>query len=1107
MIANKTHSVQINSLKERVKNHCKVNVPIIDCVLGVNSLESCKTLLDSGSSRSLISKQVCEQLLLSHNLKFKKINVTCTTANRSILKISKCVVLKIRIENFCWKFEFLVSDTLLVPVILGADFIRFSQLVLDMSKDEFYFRFNPNFKFKTLNNVNNPTTLGNIEDSSCEFRLNENQFTKREISRLQEVVNEFSDVLTTKLGQSRLGEYKINMTDLTPVKRSPYQLSPQKMEIMREKINKMLKENVIEHSNSSFSSPAFLVPKPNGDFRLVIDYRALNKKIAIDCNPLPDIHTSFHWFNQAKYFTVIDLNQGYYQMTLSKESRQYTAFNTPWGLYEHRRLPFGLAVGAAALSQMLDLILGDLKYKYVFSYLDDVIVYSENFEEHIAHITEVFSRLRKAGLTVNPNKLKLAEQKIPFLGHLVSYQGVSIDPERTRSIREFPPPSDGQGIARFIGMVGYYAKFIPEYAKIAAPLNELRKKNVKFYWSKECDVAFKKLKESIASPPVLRMANFNEEFILQTDASRNAIAAVLMQKADGILQPVSYASRKLSQAEQKYSIYELEGLAVVFGFEKFNLYLAHRKFILQTDNSALSWVLNHPKQVGKIARWILKIQDFKFDVEHIRGTQNIVADTLSRMYQTNKVEQKDKVNEAEMSSMLLSDFPVVFEDFLEKQKEDPELLVIINKLKENEDVFPYSLNKGMLVVKVRNLPDLKIVVPNDLKKLIFKYFHDTISGGHLGIFKTTEKIKQKFTWKGLNQDITRMVKQCLLCAKSKPAQQTNVGFLASKVASKPLERLYIDFVGKLPRTSRGNTMIFSVIDAFSKFCWLIPIREPNSNSVIRELKNIFTNFSIPEVIVSDNGSAFTSKAFRNFCFNLGIKHVTCTEYYARSNMVERLHRNLKSALISFNSEKQTKWDDTLVWLPLAFNTAKHESIGYVPYEIIFRHKPRTSLDNIWNLDELLPPQFNADSKDVWLKAKQNLLKAHQRSGERYNKNRHPIKFQIDDLVMLQAHPKSSKIDKRAAKLCMRWKGPYRIVKWLTPVTVGLRDVRENNGHSSDSEFQYRAHVSQIKLFRKGNEIAEVETVQTVWLNQLRGRVLNSNSSKVDRTYKKHFQVF
>jgi hypothetical protein len=257
------------------------------------------------------------------------------------------------------------------------------------------------------------------------------------------------------------------------------------------------------------------------------------------------------------------------------------------------------------------MVFQDIKFEYVCHYLDDIVIYSESFELHMEHLREVFDRLRRAGLTIKPEKVKFTTQDISFLGHNVSPAGVRIDPERTKAIRVFPPVKDAKGISRFVGMVNFYHKFIPNLADIAGPLNALRKKDVKFKWGSEQHRAFDLLKETVSNPPVLRMADFSADFVLQTDASAVALGAVLLQEVEGVRQPIAYASPTLSAQERRTSsAYELECLAVLFGMEKFRKCVEHQEFLLETDNQALSWLLAHPRQLGKIGQWMVRISSF-----------------------------------------------------------------------------------------------------------------------------------------------------------------------------------------------------------------------------------------------------------------------------------------------------------------------------------------------------------------------------------------------------------------------------------------------------------------------------------------------------------------
>lgn len=791
---------------------------------------------------------------------------------------------------------------------------------------------------------------------------------------------------------------------------------------------------------------------------MVIDYRKLNQKIEIDSVPLPNLHSAFDWFGKGKFFTVIDLNSAYHQIPLKEESKPLTSFCTPWNLYRFNRVPFGLAVGAQSLTSLLDKVFHDLKFKFVFNYLDDLVVYSETWEEHLSHLKEVLTRLQKAGLTCNPEKVKFAQPEIAFLGHLVSAKGVRIDPARTQSIRDFPAPKDQKGIARFIGMVNFYRKFIPNISEIALPLNELRRKGVKFVWGEAQQKAFSALKEAIMQPPVLRMPDFSRPFILQTDASSMALGAVISQEFDGQRQPIAFASRTLTHAEKKASsIYELECLAVVFGVDKFRRYLEHAHFLLETDNQALSWLLAHPRQLGKIGRWVVKISSLKFTVQHVRGTQNVVADTLSRMF--HHPEDGPEERSAPLVGAILEDFPLAFEGILKHQQADPELGPILQDIEAGQQRNPYFVSKGVLCCRSRNQRGPKIVLPSILVPMAFAYYHSSTVGGHVGIHKTIQKIRKDFIYKGMDRDIAGRVRNCVLCGLSKPAQNTKVGFLASEVASRPMEKVFIDYVGPLPRTRDGNTMLLVAIDAFTKFTWLFPLRRATATLTIKVLQNrLFQHFGVPGIVVTDNGSQWRARDFHRMCFGAGIQHVTTSPYYPQPSHAERFNRNLKAALIAFHANKQDKWDENLKWLQMAFNSAQHEGHKKMPYELMFGKAPNNPLSNLWSLSDLLPADPAVDVTRNWEAARRNLLAAHRKLRQRYNQGRKENPFRVGDLVFCKAHPLSSAVEKRAAKLCYRWSGPYVILRFLTPVTALL-------GHTDTGRPWRRSHVSHLKPFR------------------------------------------
>ena len=563
-------------------------------------------LVDSGAARCLVNEQTFKLLKNSKCIKsVENCNFSCFTATHEPMPITQCAKIHFKVGNFSWTFDFLVAPSLHAEVILGADFMKSSGLVLDLYQGCCWFSFDrkrnslPIRAFEPARKLDCESSFEadcfGVEDPLAEDSSSPpddpgpdlSHLSSSERRKVHRLLRKYQATVTTKLGCCNTLEYDIVMNNTKPVHSTPYSLSPPKMEFLRKHIEHLLGQGVIRPSKSSFSSPAFLVPK--GDtHRMVIDYRRLNQHVDIESVPLPDINTAFNWFSKAKYFCVLDLNSAYHQIPLSEKSKAFTAFCVPFGLYEWNRVPFGLATGAQVLTRLGNELFHDLRFRNLVNFLDDFVLYAETFEELMTVLDEVLSRFQKAGMTINPKKLQIAVQKISYLGHLISSRGLEIDPERTRAIREFEPPKDAKGIARFLGMIQFYGKFIPHLAERALPLNKLRKKGAQFVWTDEQQAAFEDLKQCIISPPILRTADFTKEFLVQADGSPQAIGAVLMQKFDGSYLPVAYASRTLTEAERKYSQYEIECLGVLFACDKFRIYLEHREFQLECDNQALS---------------------------------------------------------------------------------------------------------------------------------------------------------------------------------------------------------------------------------------------------------------------------------------------------------------------------------------------------------------------------------------------------------------------------------------------------------------------------------------------------------------------------------------
>jgi transposase InsO family protein len=631
-----------------------------------------------------------------------------------------------------------------------------------------------------------------------------------------------------------------------------------------------------------------------------------------------------------------------------------------------------------------------------------------------------------------------------------STQGVTFPPLTSNIYQKIPHPLSNI-IKEFLIIDGSQISRLWEFIVKAS---RLCKKGVKFKWGDEQQCAFEALKLAISQPPVLKMADYSQQFIVQTDASGVALGAVISQEVEGVRQPIAYASRTLSAQERKASsTYELECLAVLFAMDKFRKYVEHQAFILETDNQALSWLLSHPRQLGKIGRWVACISASKFEVRHIRGTQNVVADALSHLFNVEEVDEPPMVE----CNLTLTKFPLAFQDLKQLQGQDPELSGIMAQLQRGNKVERYTVSKGALYWRGCKRQPLRLVLPTAARDIVFAYFHESTLGAHLGVHKTLAKIRAQFVWKGMFADIRSRVRGCHTCSISKPAQNTQLGWLSSEVAQRPLQKLFIDFVGKFPRSKVANSVILVCVDAFSKFVWLIPLREATTKATVKALKErVFASFSVPEVIVSDNAQCFTSVEFKRFCFDMGMKHITTSPYHPQPSHAERFNKNLRAAFIAYHSDAHDSWYVNLHWLQLAFNMAEHEATKSTQFAVIFPFPPGSPLTNRWKIQELLPVKWNKrELNQRWNSVRRNLYNSRDRVETRYNRNQLPNPFKVKQLVYYKNHPISHAGKKIAAKLMPRYRGPYRIQTFLTPVTVRLVDPKSGRVIT-------RAHLSQLK---------------------------------------------
>ena len=439
---------------------------------------------------------------------------------------------------------------------------------------------------------------------------------KNEVSRL--VGEKFSDVFADEPGKTDVIEHDIRVKNSMPVRQPAYRIPYAYKEEVRKELREMLEAGVIEESKSEWASPIVLVRKKDKTLRLCVDYRRLNTVSEFEAYPMPRIEDLLDSLGKARFLTTLDLAKGYWQVPVQESARDKTAFITPFGLFQFTRMPFGLSGAPATFQRLMDRVLRGHE-NYAAAYLDDLVIHSETWEDHLEHISAVLMALREAGLTAKLRKCQFAKAECVYLGHRVGQGKIVPEQSKIDAVQRFPVPTTKKHVRVFLGLAGYYRKFIQNFSEITAPLSDLVKRNRpnQIQWNEKLDQAFKKVKELLCKKPVLRSPDFQRPFLLQTDASEQGIGVVLSQREeDGTDYPVAYFSKKLLPREQRYSTVEKECLAIRLGVQAFRVYLLGRPFQIQTDHRSLEWLDRLKTDNARLARWSLALQPYQFSVVH-----------------------------------------------------------------------------------------------------------------------------------------------------------------------------------------------------------------------------------------------------------------------------------------------------------------------------------------------------------------------------------------------------------------------------------------------------------------------------------------------------------
>ncbi|KAJ8037468.1 hypothetical protein HOLleu_18285 [Holothuria leucospilota] len=945
------------------------------------------------------------------------------------------------------------------------------------------------------NGMDTPPHLRDLIDRSC-IRLEEKQ--RQELVSL---ITQYGHVFSkgpSDMGRTKVVQHTINTGSHAPIKQAPRRVPISRREEITNHLNEMLANDVVEPSCSPWASPIVLVGKKDGSTRFCVDYRKLNDITVKDSYPLPKIDETLDMMGGSRWFSTLDLASGYWQIEMAAADRPKTAFVTHQGLFQFKVLPFGLCNAPATFERLMEFVLAGLQWSTCLIYLDDVIVHSHDFSAHIQRLAEVLQRFEQAGLKLSPKKCHLLQKEVEYLGHRITPEGISTDPEKIRAIRNWPVPQNLTEVRSFLGLCAYYRRFIKDFANIAKPLHRLTEKNKRFNWTEETQLAFQKLKTALTEAPVLSFPLPKGQFIIDADASNHGLGAVLSQEQNGIEKPVSYYSRTLSKAEEKYCVTRKELLAVVSAVKRFHHYVYGRHFLLRTDHGALRWLLNFKNPEGQVARWIEILNTYDMGIRHRPGRSHGNADALSRRpcgdcaYCIRQEEKEDRT--AETRNELAANSPKCctldtqevkdvtkeskswmeqwsLQELRQMQVSDPEIQPII-AWKEQSTMKPawevvagmsnairnywlkwgeLALWEGVLYRKFQADEGViwwQLVVPKSIRVKILQQVHDHKLVGHLQIRKTLERLRPKFYWSGYRKEVEEYCNDCQKCASRKGAWKKPRAGMQTYIVGTPMLRCALDIMGPLPMSYQGNKYILVVADYFTKWTEAFAMPDQEASTVADILvKQFICRFGIPQELHSDQGRQFESLLFQEMCKLLDIEKTRTTAFHPQSDgMVERFNRTLEDMLALVVEPNQKDWDTWLPYLMLAYRSAIHESTGYTPSELMLGRTVTLPYDGMVTappVEEDMPksyPEYITKLRDTFEKvhngARKHLRIPHERQRKDYNRKAHLHQYKVGDCVWLRSPGRKKGL---SPKLQAKWKGPCLIEEKLSDVTYRIKE--------------------------------------------------------------------
>jgi hypothetical protein len=948
---------------------------------------------------------------------------------------------------------------------------------------------------------------GGLSLASVEDRGHSRQLQEKMDKLLKKWERVFPDELPVGLPPERSVDHRITLLPgAKPTSRPAYKTSPADSLELKKQIDDLLAHGFIVPSTSAFGAPVLFVKKKDGSIRMCVDYRALNKVTERNMTGLPRMDELFDRMAGARIFSKLDLRNGYHQIRVHADDRHKTAFTTRYGHFEFTVMPFGLTNAPATFSTLMQTLFHPYLDRFIIVFLDDILIYSKTEEEHLLHVEKALELLAKEKLYAKRSKCEFAQTEVSFLGHKISAAGVSVEQDKVAAVRDWPECKSVEEVRSFLGLAGFYRRFVPNFSHKAYALTELTAtKKVKWEWGERQKRAMQEIKKAVSEAPVLISPDSALPFVISTDASGYAVGAVLQQDQGKGLQPIAYMSKKYLPAERNYPVGEQEQLAIITALKEWRHHVHGNKCTILTDNRALVFLQTQKELSGRQVRWSEVMAQFDLTIEYKPGKENRVADALSRradlrpeeavqaeqkaqererlmqVWQVKQPETQQKLSAASaVAAIAVTGVKQRIQEAMRKgeSKTDKEMREWLELLLRNEAQDNPSQRRKREELRKEGWDVRegclrrhgKLYVPDDrtLRSDLLVEAHDCRVSGHRGARKTKQLLARRYYWPLLDKEVKEYVSSCLACATNKARNQKLPGPLHPlPIPQRRWDQVTIDFVMPLPRTRKGHNGLMTMVDKYSKMLHVAPCTDniTAQGTAAIFFEQVVRHHGLPASIVSDRDTRFTSDFWQSLWARFGTRLQMSSSYHPQSNgQTESMNKTMKTMIKCYVNDHMDDWDEHLIEMEMAINNAVQDSTGFSPFYLNSGQDPRLPLSAAAEEDESESKEVEVkESENEWAdRLKANLeeakiaMEAAQEAQRRQaDKGRKRVSYKVGDMVLFD----TKDLPAYRRKLRANYIGPFKVVRVKGELSVELE-------LPPALQINPVVHVEKLKLFKE-----------------------------------------